>query len=118
MLLVEDVKKSAAFYVKLLEAENDHGRPDFDRIVAGGRVLFMLHEWGAEEHGGPRARGSARVGHGCLFWVYVADLDAVYARARRLKVEIVLEPHANPQAGWREFTLIDPDGYRVAIVEQ
>ena len=56
-------------------------------------------------------------GSGFLLWIYVNDLDQVFQRAKELKAPIVVKPHANPQAGWRELTMRDPDGYHVAIAE-
>ena len=41
----------------------------------------------------------------------------VLRRAQVLNAPIVVEPHDNPQAGWREFTVRDPDGYHIAIAE-
>lgn len=116
MIAVRDVRASAAWYNQLLGCSSDHGRPDFDRLVHGDRVLLMLHQTQAEEHGLTKPVPGA-VGSGVLLWFYVDDLEAVYRRAKKLKAPIVVEPHENPQAGWREFTLSDPDGYRVAIVE-
>ena len=114
MIAVKDVPASAQWYRQLLACQNDHGRDDFDRLVADGRVLLMLHQLQAEEHGLTPPVPSA-VGSGVLLWFYVDDLDAAYARAKRLKARIVVEPHDNPQTGWREFTLRDPDGYSVAL---
>jgi catechol 2,3-dioxygenase-like lactoylglutathione lyase family enzyme len=115
MIVVRDVPASVAWYKKLLGCRNDHGRPDFDRLIDGDRVLLMLHQTHAEEHGLPRpAPGHA--GEGFLLWIHVDDLPAVHRRAKRLGAPIVVEPHDNPAAGWTEFTLRDPDGYRVAIV--
>jgi catechol 2,3-dioxygenase-like lactoylglutathione lyase family enzyme len=115
MIAVRDVKASAAWYRKLLGCTSDHGRPDFDRLVAAdGNVLLMLHQLEGPEHGLPRpVRGA--VGSGVLLWFHVDDLDAVLQRARRLKAPVVVEPHDNPQAGWRELTIRDPDGYHLAI---
>jgi catechol 2,3-dioxygenase-like lactoylglutathione lyase family enzyme len=116
MIAVSDVRASAAWYCQLLGCMNDHGRPDFDRLVKDGQVLLMLHQTPAEEHGLTEPVPGA-IGSGVLIWMYVDDLDAVLERARKLKAPIVVEPHTNAQAGWREFTLRDPDGYRVAIAE-
>jgi predicted enzyme related to lactoylglutathione lyase len=118
MLMVRDVRKSTAWYKKLLEAENDHDLDEFDRILSGERVLLLLHHWGGDEHGALGAPGDAPVGNGCLLWIHVDDLDAVYERARRLEATIIAEPHENPQTRWREFTLRDPDGYAIGIIEQ
>jgi predicted enzyme related to lactoylglutathione lyase len=117
MLLVGDVRKSAAWYTKLLGARSDHGLEEFDRIVAEGQVLVMLHRADASEHGAKRRRGTV-VGHGCVLWIYVSDLDAVHRRARRMHAKILAEPHENEQAGWREFTVEDPDGYSLGIIEE
>ena len=59
----------------------------------------------------------ARVGNGFVLWLVVEESDEVYARARALEAEILVEPHDNPEDGIREFTLRDPDGYAVAIIE-
>jgi len=116
MIAVRDVRASAAWYKKLLGCESDHGRPEFDRLVDGTRVLLMLHRLEAAEHGlAAPAPGTA--GSGVLIWIYVDDLDLVHRRAKAAKAPIVVAPHTNPQAGWREFTLRDPDGYHVAICE-
>jgi catechol 2,3-dioxygenase-like lactoylglutathione lyase family enzyme len=116
MIVVSDVRASVAWYRALLRCSNDHDLPDFDRLMHGDRVLLMLHQRQAEEHGLPEpAPGAA--GSGFLLWIYVSDFDRVYGRARRLKLTVVTEPHRNLQAGWREFTVRDPDGYRLAIAE-
>lgn len=114
MIAVRDVPTSVAWYRKLLGCANDHGREDFDRLVEGDRVLLMLHQLEAREHGLTLPVPGA-VGSGFLLWVYVPELDAAYARARKMKAPIVVEPHQNPNTGWREFTVRDPDGYHVAL---
>src|SRR5213076_2280749 len=97
MIAVRDVAASAAWYRRLLGCTSDHGRPDFDRLMAGGRVLLMLHQLRAEEHGLTQPVPGA-VGSGFLLWIYVDDLQAVLRRARSMKVAIVVDLHANPQA--------------------
>jgi catechol 2,3-dioxygenase-like lactoylglutathione lyase family enzyme len=116
MIAVRDVRASVAWYRQLLGCANDHDRPDFDRLVDDDRVLLMLHQTAAEEHGLSKPVVGA-VGSGFLLWIYVDDLDRIFQRAKKLKVPIVVKPHVNPQAGWREFTVRDPDGYHVAIAE-
>lgn len=116
MILVRDVQVSAAWYGLLLACKSDHGLEEFDRIVSEGAVVLMLHRGDATEHGA--VSNPDVVGNGFLLWVYVDDLDAVYSRAKAAGANIVVEPHLNQQAQWREFTLRDPDGYSVAIVEE
>jgi catechol 2,3-dioxygenase-like lactoylglutathione lyase family enzyme len=116
MIAVRDVAASGAWYRRLLGCTSDHGRPDFDRLLADGRVLLMLHQLRGEEHGLTQPVPGA-VGSGFLLWIYVEDLHGVLRRAKSMKVPILVDLHANPQAGWHEFTVRDPDGYHVAIVQ-
>jgi hypothetical protein len=44
-------------------------------------------------------------------------LDAIRERAGAMHAKIMKEPWQNPLAGWREFTLMDPDGYRIAVAQ-
>lgn len=116
MILVRDVPASASWYTSFLGCSNDHGRTDFDRIVHEGRVLLMLHQMDAEEHGFSQLREV--VGEGFLLWIFVPDADLMYQRALDLNIPILRNPHYNSQAGWKEFTVQDPDGYRLAIAQK
>ena len=116
MLFVRDVRASAAWYRELLGATTDHDRDDFDRVVSGDEVLVMLHRWDHAEHGMPARPPGQQAGLGLMVWITVPDLDRIHVRAQSMGSDIVSEPHRNPLAGWREFTLRDPDGYRIAFV--
>ena len=116
MLFVSDVRASGAWYCRLLGATTDHDRDDFDRVMSGDQVLLMLHRWDHAEHGMPARPPGAEPGLGLMVWITVPDLDGVHERAQSMGSEIVAAPQRNPLAGWREFTLRDPDGYRIAFV--
>lgn len=116
MLGVKDVAASANWYKQLLAAENDHGGNEFDRIVSSGKVLLMLHHLPAPDHG-MREPTPETAGSGMLLWIYVDDLDAVFQRAVDLQAEFITQPRENPLAHCREFTLADPDGYRLVIAQ-
>lgn len=118
MIAVNDVRASSAWYCELLDAEHDHDGDEFDRILKGGRLLLMLHHWGGDEHG-PAFLEPERgpVGHGVVLWFLVPDLDVIYDKAVEMGATIHVEPHENPLAHWREFTLSDPDGYFIAFAE-
>jgi catechol 2,3-dioxygenase-like lactoylglutathione lyase family enzyme len=118
MIAVRDVPASAAWYRRLLGCRTDHGRPDFDRLIDpdGGGVLLMLHQLQGEEHG-LTAPVPGAAGSGVLLWFYVDDLDAAFERAGKLAAPVVVPPHDNPQTGWRELTIRDPDGYHLALVQ-
>jgi predicted enzyme related to lactoylglutathione lyase len=114
MIAASDVQRSARWYVELLDAETDHGLKEFDRILKDGRVLLMLHQW-SDEHGPLAESADAEVGKGCVLWIHVEDLDAIYSRALAMDATILKPPWTNIAAGGREFTLRDPDGYRIVI---
>jgi predicted enzyme related to lactoylglutathione lyase len=109
-------RADVAWYRALLGCRNDHGRPDFDRLTDGDRVLLMLHRREAAEHGLPRPT-PGHAGEGVLIWIHVDDIAAIHRRAQTVGATIVVPPHQNPQAGWTEMTVRDPDGYRIAIVQ-
>lgn len=115
MLMVKDVLASVRWYCELLEARNDHGRDDFDQIVSGADVLIMLHCIAEGEHGLTVPRDGERLGVGCAIWFSADDVAGAYARATDLGAEILVEPWDNPRAGWREFSVRDPDGYTVNL---
>lgn len=116
MIAVRDVRASSRWYKELLEADNDHDRDDFDRITADGKVMLMLHHWDVD-HGAFSKTPRSNPGAGFLLWIFTDRLDAIRERAASMCVEIAKEPWQNERAGWREFTLVDPDGYRVAIAQ-
>lgn len=115
MLMVRDVPASVRWYCGLLGADNDHGRDDFDQIVSGPNVLVMLHCISEGEHGLMVPREGERLGVGCALWFSTEDLSAAYSRAKALEADILVEPWDNPRAGWKEFSVRDPDGYTINL---
>jgi predicted enzyme related to lactoylglutathione lyase len=117
MIAVRNVRASEQWYGELLSCGIDHVAEDFSRLRSNGGILLLLHAWDAEEHGAWEGASGRRVGNGFVLWLVVEDLDGVYGRAVGLGAEILVEPHENPEDGVREFTLRDPDGYAVAVIE-
>ncbi len=118
MITVEDVQASSAWYCQLLGAEHDSDSAEFDRVLRDGKLLLMLNQWGGDEHGpGAFEPFDGPNGHGVVLWFLVEDLDLVEQRANDLEAEILVKPHENPLARWRQFTLRDPDGYTITIAE-
>jgi catechol 2,3-dioxygenase-like lactoylglutathione lyase family enzyme len=118
MITVRDVQASSAWYCQLFGAEHDHDSEEFDRILHNGKLLVMLNQWGGDEHGpGAFEPGDGAVGHGVVLWFLVEDLDLVLSRAADLEAEIVVQPHENPLARWRQVSLRDPDGYTITVAE-
>jgi len=122
LIAVRDVEASSRWYQRLLGCRSDHGGPEYERLVDGGRLVLQLHAWEVEHDHGPI--GDPRVkpyGNGVLLWFEVDDFDAAVARSTDLHAEVVLAPHRNPPPGepggpaHRECWLRDLDGYTVVI---
>jgi len=121
---VKDVRASSAWYQRVLgcpsdmEAGHAH-REEFDRLVGeDGKVILMLHSWGAETDG-PMDRMLVepdRGPHG--FGVFLSfatdDFDGAVDRARSLGAEFVSDIYTNPDRT-RNVILRDADGYSVVL---
>ena len=118
LVAVRDVRASSHCYGELLGADPlpdlEH-RDVYDRISCSGRLVLQLHAWDREDHPNLVDADAAPAGHGVLLWFQVDDFDVAVERARRLRVEIIEEPHINPAPQQREIWLRDPDGYVVVI---
>lgn len=120
LICVSDVEASSRWYQRLLGCRSDHGGPNYERLVADGRLVLQLHRWDVEHHHGPIGDPKLAHGNGVLLWFEVTDFDAAVARATELKAGIVLPRHRNPpdcDGGpnhW-EIWLRDPDGYTVVL---
>jgi catechol 2,3-dioxygenase-like lactoylglutathione lyase family enzyme len=121
LIAVRDVQRSAAWYAKLLGAENlgasmpsDHDHI-YDRVVLGNKLLLQLHSWNDEHHPNLEDKDRSTPGHGVLVWFELDDFDAAVTRARKMKAKIVEDVHVNPGPRHRELWLRDPDGYVVVI---
>jgi len=118
MIAVRNVRASGDWCSRLISCGRDDVAEDFCRLTFEEHVLLLPHGWEAEEHGAWERTSDARNGNGFLLWFVVEAFDEVYARARALGAQILVEPHENAEDGVREFTLRDPDGYAVAIIEE
>jgi predicted enzyme related to lactoylglutathione lyase len=122
MIAVRDVEASSRWYQTLLGLRSDHGGPDYERLVAGGKLVLQLHHRDVEHHHGRIGDPDLAVGNGVLLWFgEVTDFEEVIARAERLGAPIVRPTHRNPPSGegngpgHREIWLSDPDGYTVVV---
>jgi catechol 2,3-dioxygenase-like lactoylglutathione lyase family enzyme len=121
LICVSDVEASSRWYQRLLGCQSGHGGPEYERLVADGRLILQLHRWDVAHHHGRIGDPAIRpYGNGVLLWFELDDLDAAVARAETLKAEIVMPRHRNPPNGnggpnhW-EVWLRDPDGYAVVL---
>jgi catechol 2,3-dioxygenase-like lactoylglutathione lyase family enzyme len=117
LIAVLDVEASSRWYQRLLDCKSGHGGRSYDVLMSGKDVLLQLHAFGdprnEHEHLGDPA--SKPYGNGVVLWFQTDGFDAAVSRARELDVEILEEPHVNPNAKHREIWLRDPDGYVVVL---
>jgi catechol 2,3-dioxygenase-like lactoylglutathione lyase family enzyme len=122
LICVSDVEASSRWYQRLLGCQSAHGGPEYERLVANGKLVLQLHKWDVGHHHGPIGDSKSKpYGNGVLLWFEVDDFDAAVARAEAMGVKVVLPRHRNPPTGdggpnhW-ELWLRDPDGYAVVLV--
>jgi catechol 2,3-dioxygenase-like lactoylglutathione lyase family enzyme len=121
LLCVKDVEATSRWYQRLLGCKSEHGGPDYERLTVGGKLILQLHNWSVDHHHGPIGDPKLKpYGNGVLLWFETDDFDAVAARAREMKAEVVMPRHRNPpheDGGpnhW-ELWLRDPNGYTVVL---
>jgi len=100
LICVNDVEASSRWYQRLLGCRSDHGGPNYERLVAGDRLVMQLHRWDLDHHHGPIGDPAAgNAGNGVLLWFEVDDVDAAIARAKAMGAEVILPRHRNPPDG-------------------
>ena len=122
MICVESVSASAKLLRELLGWSSTHGGDDFEELIDSDstRVLW-LHAMSAPEHArfadNTSASANGVLGRGLAIYVFVDDIDATYLRAAEADVVVVEELATNPNAGFREFTFREPNGYHFTVAE-
>ena len=114
-LLVRSVEKSLPFYRNILGATVRYADGDFAALALLD-VDFMLHADHTYDHHPlyRRLQNEGPRGTGAELRVLGIDPDALEARARAAGATI-LRPAQDFPHGWREITLVDPDGYIWAV---
>jgi uncharacterized glyoxalase superfamily protein PhnB len=110
-LLVRSLAHSLPFYRDVLEATVRYADDDFAALSLLG-VDFMLHADHAYDHHPLHAplQAARERGVGAELRFLGIDPDKTEERARRMHATI-LQPAKDFPHGWREVTLLDPDGY-------
>ena len=124
IIAVSDVPRSAAWYMRLLDAQQTHpGGTAFDQIVdTDETVLLCLHHWGPSgprgDHNWPTlAEPTEGIENGLLLWFVVDDFEAAWERAQMSGAPMEEEPNDDNGTGLRAFVIQDLDGYHVAVNE-
>ena len=125
---VKNVARSVDWYNRMLGMEIEMAMPDkknptFVRLNAGDPdgVALMISD-GSDPMSGKKAPASvtsaiaARKAQKVVSFYFRVDkkIDALYESAKRKKAEID-QPITNMDYGMREFSMVDPDGYLVAV---
>ena len=110
IIAVNDVPASAAWYQEVFGCTGMHGGGHFEILLDGiGEVLVCLHQWGTHEH--PTMIEPVQPGNGLILYLRTAHMKEIHENASRSEGAAPSEIYKNPNAGMREFTLRDPDGY-------
>jgi catechol 2,3-dioxygenase-like lactoylglutathione lyase family enzyme len=117
-LYVSDLDRSLTIYVEVLGFRCHVTRPE-DRFVY--LIRDDVHVMLEEAHGPGRKFGTAPLerpfGRGMNFQIRVDNVDALYARAVQVEVEIIVPieerwyRQSSFEVGNRQFVMADPDGY-------
>ena len=109
-ILVADIKRSVRFYLELgFTLLRDGG--DFVELVWEEHRLFLAELSAFRDAAGAEPPSRAKFPRANVR-VMVPDVDACWAKAQELGVEVVL-PIADRYYGLRDFTIADPDGFGI-----
>ena len=115
LICVHDVPATSAWYQKLLGCTSGHGGDEYERLMAGDRLVLQLHQWSAQHDHGPLGNPNSRpYGNGVVLWFELNDFDSAVRRAREMQVEALKEARLSENGNW-EFWLRDPGGYTVVL---
>ncbi|RAP77411.1 VOC family protein [Paenibacillus montanisoli] len=112
VLLVSDVKASAAFYQNLGFAYEEIGGPDVSHVhVSRGNLTLILHP--AASKSDVRPYSSMTGGLYFDVYAYTDAVDLLVDEIRVKELDIVNGPHFSEN--WNEVTIKDIDGYRITF---
>jgi catechol 2,3-dioxygenase-like lactoylglutathione lyase family enzyme len=114
MIVVNNVEKSSRFYQELLRCQSGHGGNEYEMLLSDGELVLQLHARDTHDHPGMFDE-QVPVGNGAILWFRTDEFDSAVERARKMHVDVVAQPHINPNANQYEIWLRDPDGYLVVI---
>lgn len=99
--MTRNVVRLADFYKRVLESDNGSCDQWHQFILTEGCQLTVCFDENVGENGG----------NVCLAFT-VEDVDAQYARLKKMNVRILEEPMVRPW-GMKNMAFLDPDGNRV-----
>lgn len=109
-ITVSDVQRSARFYEQYLDAKRDPYDFGPTAVAFLGWPAFAVS---AGRPGQPAPNPSATT---IALWWRAADAQALFERVKGAGVSVIREPFDGPFG--RQFTMADPDGYKITIYEK
>jgi predicted enzyme related to lactoylglutathione lyase len=110
-IAVNDVARSAAFYEQHLGAVRDTFDFGPDAVAFVGWPTFAVSSVRRPGQSGPSPETTS-----IQLWWRASDAQALYEHVVAADVPILVEPFDGPFG--RQFTMADPDGYKVTIYEK
>jgi uncharacterized glyoxalase superfamily protein PhnB len=107
-----DVVKTVEYFERLLGFEREwvwDDPPVYAGLRAGSAMLYINHD--PELAGAIQERNLAPD-----IYLWIEDIDAIYARHRASNAEIVDDLAVKPW-GTRQYTVLEPNGYRLKIAQ-
>jgi len=117
IIAVKDVQKSAKWYQAIFGCKGIHGGNEFEILKSKNDEIFMcLHLWEAHDH--PTMKDSSVTpGNGLIFYIRTKEMEKIRQNVERMDYAVAKEIQVNPNAGKKEFAIIDPDGYYLIVAE-
>jgi predicted enzyme related to lactoylglutathione lyase len=121
-IFVRDTARSIAFYAEYIGAVHGHACQNGYLLTLDDGFRLRLCDAAAEAAylGGAAPEGDSPRGQGVVLSIAVDDLDARFKQAVSQGVPLYPDDLTAPVKlpnGGRTFTLVDPDGYHVRLVE-
>ena len=115
MLFVHDVEATSKWYQDFLGVRSGHGGPEYEMLMDGETLLLQLHHLDDEDDHDHGVDTAGPFGNGVLVYIHVPDIDAAFARAKELALDILMDLHHNDKGYMHEFTVRDPNGYAIGV---
>ena len=118
ILCVRSVSQSSQLLAEVFGWREAHGGEEFGELYdqKNERALW-LHAIEAHEHTRFQDNHLGGFGRGLAIYVFVDDIDSVYARTKERGLPIVEDMAVNPNARFREFTFAEENGYKFSVAE-
>lgn len=119
ILCVRSVSATSKLMAEVFGWRETHGGEEFGELCDHNdeRGLW-LHALDAHEHARFRNNSLGGFGRGMAIYVFVDDIDAVYARVQERELQLIEDLAVNPNAGFREFTFTEENGYMFSVAER